>query len=62
MSARARYHFVASVLFIAIGVVILVRAVLAHVPFAGLLGVVFLALGIVRIRAFLNWKRQQSDS
>jgi hypothetical protein len=50
---RRRYFVVVSVAYIALGLIIVGRSLLAHVPVAGILGVVLVALGAVRIRDFL---------
>jgi uncharacterized membrane protein HdeD (DUF308 family) len=52
-SMRQRYFVFVSVIYIALGVVIVVRSVLAEVIPIAILGVVFIALGAVRIRDFL---------
>jgi hypothetical protein len=49
---RERYFVVVSVLYIAIGSVIIVRSALAHVLIIGVLGVVFMALGVVRLKDY----------
>jgi len=51
---RARYFLVLSILFIVLGGIILGRSIVAHVAPVGLLGVVFIALGIVRLRDSLR--------
>jgi uncharacterized membrane protein HdeD (DUF308 family) len=55
---RQRYYVVASGLFIIIGVVILMRAILAGVPVIGILGAVFIALGVVRLRDYARFTRE----
>ena len=49
---RQRYYVLVSVIYIALGLIIVVRSVLAHVLIVGILGVVFIALGLVRLRDF----------
>lgn len=61
-SLRQRYSLVISVAYIAIGVVIVVRSLLAIVLPLVLLGIVFMALGAVRIRDYLSWRRQLRES
>lgn len=59
---RRRYSLVVSVVYILIGLVIAARSIAAHVPAIGLLGLVFIALGAVRIRDYLAWRRTFHDS
>jgi uncharacterized membrane protein HdeD (DUF308 family) len=47
---RQRYYLLVSVVYIALGVVIVVRSAVAHVLVVGILGVVLIALGLVRLR------------
>lgn len=47
---------VVSVLYLIIGVVIIVRSLAAHVLPVGILGLVFLALGAVRLRDYARRK------
>lgn len=49
---RERYFLLVSVLYIAIGLVIIVRSALGHVLIIGILGLVFVGLGFVRLRDF----------
>lgn len=49
---RRKYFVVASGLYIAFGVIIVVRSVAAHVVPIAILGLVFVALGVVRLRDF----------
>ena len=49
---RGRYFVLVSVLYLALGIVIMVRSVVAHVVPLVVLGVVFLALGGVRLRDY----------
>lgn len=44
-----------SVIYICIGIIIMVRSVLAHVVPIAVLGVVFIALGVVRLRDYRVW-------
>jgi uncharacterized membrane protein HdeD (DUF308 family) len=44
-----------SVIYILIGLVIMVRSVLAHVAVIAILGIVFIALGAVRLRDYHAW-------
>jgi uncharacterized membrane protein HdeD (DUF308 family) len=52
---RRRYYVLVSVIYILIGLVIMVRSVLAHVAVIAILGIVFIALGAVRLRDYLTW-------
>jgi hypothetical protein len=49
---RQKYFVIASWVYIILGFVILVRSALAHVFVLGILGVVFIALGGVRLRDY----------
>lgn len=49
---RQRYFVMASFLYIGLGVVILVRTVIAHALPLAILGIVFIALGVVRLRDY----------
>lgn len=49
---RQRYFVIASVLYIVLGIVILVRTVMAHALPLAILGIVFIALGAVRLRDY----------
>jgi uncharacterized membrane protein HdeD (DUF308 family) len=55
---RQRYYVLVSVIYILIGLVIMVRSILGHVVAIGLLGLVFIALGAVRLRDFVAWTRR----
>jgi uncharacterized membrane protein HdeD (DUF308 family) len=55
-AVRQRYFVLVSVLYLAAGAVILVRSAVAHVVPLMLLGVVFLALGGVRLRDYYRGK------
>jgi uncharacterized membrane protein HdeD (DUF308 family) len=54
---RQRYYVLVSVIYIALGLIIVVRSALAHVLIVGILGVVFIALGFVRLRDFASRNR-----
>jgi uncharacterized membrane protein HdeD (DUF308 family) len=55
---RNRYYVLVSVIYIAIGLVIMVRSLIGHVAAIGLLGLVFIALGVVRLRDYLSFRRE----
>jgi hypothetical protein len=57
-SVRARYFVFVSLVYLLLGVVILVRGVLAHAVIAGVLGLIFLGLGAVRLRDYRTWKQR----
>ena len=56
---RQRYYVVVSVIYILIGLVIVVRSVIGHVAVIGLLGLVFIALGAVRLRDYVSFTRRE---
>lgn len=56
MGWRRHYYVLASVAFVAMGVIILVRSVVGRVLPVGMLGLVFIALGLVRLREFWQAK------
>jgi uncharacterized membrane protein HdeD (DUF308 family) len=60
VGVRQRYYVLASVMYMALGGVILVRSLLAHVIPVGLLGAVFIALGAVRLRDYFARGRDRS--
>ena len=62
MTLRQKYYFVASICFVILGLIIVVRAVLAQVPVIGILGAVLIALGVVRVRDFLKFRRGARDT
>jgi uncharacterized membrane protein HdeD (DUF308 family) len=49
---RERYYLLVSILYIALGIIILVRSVTSHVAPVGILGLVFIVLGAVRLRDY----------
>jgi uncharacterized membrane protein HdeD (DUF308 family) len=49
---RQKYYVVASVVYIILGFIIVVRSALAHVFVLAILGLVFIALGAVRLRDY----------
>jgi uncharacterized membrane protein HdeD (DUF308 family) len=53
---RSRYFVFASVMYVLLGAVIAVRAAMAHAPVPVVLGLIFLALGAVRLRDYWRWK------
>ena len=54
---RERYYVVVSLAFIALGLIIVARSVLAHAFVVGILGIVFVLLGAVRLRDY--WGRRE---
>lgn len=58
MTARLRYYVVASLVYMGIGVIVLVRGIMAHALLVAVLGVIFIALGAYRMRTFLQRQRQ----
>lgn len=50
---RQRYYVAVSIGYVVLGVVIVARSAVAHVFQIGLLGVVFIALGAVRLRDYV---------
>jgi uncharacterized membrane protein HdeD (DUF308 family) len=61
VTLRQRFFLVASILYVVIGLLIVARGVISHVPVAGIFGVVLVGLGLVRIRDFSNWRRRPGD-
>jgi uncharacterized membrane protein HdeD (DUF308 family) len=61
-SLRQRFTAVSSALFILLGLIILVRSLIASVIPLAVLGVVFIALGVVRIRDYLRWRQRLRGS
>ncbi|MGI8967818.1 MAG: hypothetical protein ACR2GA_01780 [Chloroflexota bacterium] len=59
---RARYSLAVSTGYVLVGIVIIVRSLVAHVLPLILLGAVFIALGAVRVRDYLAWRRSFRDS
>jgi uncharacterized membrane protein HdeD (DUF308 family) len=53
---RSRYFVFASVMYALLGIVIAVRAVEARAPIPIVLGLIFLALGLVRLRDYWRWR------
>ncbi len=51
-SGRERFYLAVSVMYILVGLLISVRSLLAHVYLVALFGVVFIALGVVRLRDY----------
>jgi len=49
-SLRGRIYVIASLLYVVIGFIIVLRSVVAGVLPIGILGLVFIALGVVRLR------------
>jgi uncharacterized membrane protein HdeD (DUF308 family) len=49
---RQKYFVIASVVYIILGLVIVVRSALAHALVLAILGLVFIALGAVRLRDY----------
>ena len=60
LSRRQRFTVFASLAYIILGTVIAVRSLLAGVVPLAVLGAVLIALGIVRIRDLLRWRRRAS--
>lgn len=55
---RRKYHVAVSVAYLLLGVVIAVRSIAGHVLPVGILGLVFIALALVRLRDYRSWKRR----
>ncbi len=53
---RQRYYLFASLMYLALGVVIVVRAAIGHSPVIVVFGLVLLALGAIRLRDFRAWR------
>lgn len=58
---RQRYFVGASLLYIVLGVIILVRTALAHALPLAVLGLVFIALGAVRLRDYYRHRSAIGD-
>lgn len=61
-AVRRRYSLFISWGYIVAGMIIVGRSVLAHVLQVAVLGIVLIALGAVRIRDYLAWRRMSVDS
>jgi len=56
-SLRRKYHIAVSLAYLALGVVIAARSIAGHVLPVGILGLVFIALALVRLRDYRAWKK-----
>lgn len=54
--ARQRYFVFASAMYIALGIIIIGRAALAHSLVIVIFGLVLVALGAIRLRDFRRWR------
>jgi hypothetical protein len=59
---RRQYSLAVSGGYLVVGVIIVIRSIVSDVVPLILLGLVFAALGAVRIREYLLWKRTIGDS
>jgi len=57
---RQRYSVVVSAVYVLLGAVIIARGLAAHSLIPGILGIVFVALGAVRLCDFITWRRKSS--
>lgn len=57
MITRHRYFVAVSIIYLIIGAVILARSIIGHVVPVGILGLVFLGLGAVRLRDYVRRPR-----
>ncbi|MDQ2745431.1 MAG: hypothetical protein M3Z66_24485 [Chloroflexota bacterium] len=55
-SLRRKYHVAVSLAYLALGGVIVARSIAGHVLPVGILGLVFIALALVRLRDYRTWK------
>ena len=62
LSVRQRFSIFASVAYIVLGTIMVVRALAAGVIFLIVLGAIFVALGLVRIRDLIRWRRMTRAS
>ncbi|HEX6507253.1 MAG TPA: hypothetical protein VF221_06435 [Chloroflexota bacterium] len=58
---RQRYYVFVSVIYIVLGLIITVRSIVAHVVIIAVLGVVFLALGMIRLRDYIAWMGRRRE-
>ena len=61
-AVRRRYFLAVSAGYIILGVIILARSIVGHVLPVGLLGLVLIALGLVRLRDYLSWRHETRGS
>jgi hypothetical protein len=61
-TVRRRYYVAISLGYIGLGAVIATRSLLAHALPIVLLGIVFAALGAVRLRTYFAWRRDAGGS
>jgi hypothetical protein len=62
LSLRQKYYVAASAAFIVLGLIIIARAALAGTFVVGILGLVLVGLGLVRIRDFARLRRASHDT
>ena len=55
-TARQRYFVFASVIYIALGLIIVARAAFAHSFIIVVFGLVLIALGAIRLRDYRSWR------
>jgi uncharacterized membrane protein HdeD (DUF308 family) len=53
---RQRYFVFVSAVYVLLGLVLLVRAAMAGAALPAILGIIFVALGAVRLRDFAMWR------
>jgi len=56
-SLRRKYHVAVSLAYLVLGVVIVARSIAGHVLPVGILGLVFVALALVRLRDYYTWNK-----
>ncbi|MGI8826051.1 MAG: hypothetical protein ACR2JC_10470 [Chloroflexota bacterium] len=59
---RKRLFLVTSVAYVALGLVIVARSAFAHVLPVAVVGIVFVALGVVRLRDYVRYGGTRGDS
>lgn len=57
LTLRQRFSLVSSTVYIVLGIIIIVRSAVGAVLPLAIFGIVLVALGAVRIRDFIRWRR-----
>jgi hypothetical protein len=56
ITPRQRYFVLASLLYLVLGTIIIVRAAIGQSPVIVIFGVILVALGAIRLRDFRAWR------